>query len=45
MSFIDALRVFEVQARTLDRGYLDEWSERLGVLDLWTRLQSEAELP
>lgn len=44
-SFTDALRVFEVQARTLDRGYLDEWSERLEVLDLWTRLQSEAELP
>ncbi|MEX0892011.1 MAG: hypothetical protein WEB88_07555 [Gemmatimonadota bacterium] len=44
-SFIDALRVFEVQARTLDRVYLEEWSERLGVLELWTRLQSEAELP
>lgn len=44
-SFVDALRVFEVQAKVLDRRYLDDWSNRLGVLELWTRLQSEADLP
>jgi hypothetical protein len=44
-SFIDALRVFEVQARTLDHAYLREWVERLGVTDLWHRIEAEAELP
>jgi hypothetical protein len=43
-SFVDALRVFEVQAKGLDRVYLDDWAKSLGVLDLWKRLQSEAEL-
>jgi hypothetical protein len=44
-SFVDALRVFEVQPKALDRVYLDDWARSLGVSDLWTRLQSEAELP
>jgi hypothetical protein len=43
-SFIDALRVFEVQHEAIDREYLDEWVERLGVSELWARLQAEAEL-
>jgi hypothetical protein len=44
-AFIDALRVFEVQAHTLDRVYLVEWVEALGVTELWRRLEAEAELP
>lgn len=44
-AFIDALRVFEVQAHTLDRTYLATWVEVLGVTDLWRRLEAEAELP
>jgi hypothetical protein len=42
--FKDALRVFEVQARSLDSAYLDEWSNRLGVQDLWRQIQDEAEI-
>lgn len=42
-AFVDALRVFEVQAGTLDIEYLDTWAGRLGVEDLWARLRSEAE--
>jgi hypothetical protein len=44
-AFIDALRVFEVQAHTLDRAYLVEWVKALGVMELWRRLEAEAELP
>lgn len=43
--FVDALRVFEVQIGVLDRVYLQDWAERLGVQELWIRLQAEAELP
>jgi hypothetical protein len=43
--FVDALRVLEVQSEVLDRMYLQDWAERLGVLELWTRLQAEADLP
>lgn len=42
--FRDALRVFEVQGSALDRTYLDDWANRLGVEDLWRRLQDEAEI-
>jgi hypothetical protein len=41
---LDALRVYEVQAGILDIAYVDEWAERLGVVDLWCRVQAEAEL-
>lgn len=41
--FHDALRVFEVQHRNLDLGYLNDWAARLGVQPLWDRLQAEAE--
>ena len=41
--FTDALRVFELQAPTLDDGYLDEWADRLGVNDLLARLRELAE--
>ncbi len=39
----DALRVYEVQARTLDRAYLDRWAHSLGVTDLWSQLLDKAE--
>jgi hypothetical protein len=41
--YVDALRVYEVQAGVLDHTYLDNWANRLGVADLWIRLKSEAE--
>jgi hypothetical protein len=44
-SFVDALRVYEVQAHALDIAYLAEWVERLGVGELWRRVQAEADLP
>jgi hypothetical protein len=40
--FTDALRIYEVQHPLLDMAYLDDWSTRLGVTGLWSRLQSEA---
>jgi hypothetical protein len=43
-AYIDALRVFEVQGRVLDLGYIEEWVRRLGVGDLWARLEGEAEV-
>lgn len=39
----DAVRVYEVQAGSLDEGYLDDWAARLGVDDLLARVRSEAE--
>jgi hypothetical protein len=40
--FEDALRVYEVQAPTLDMNYLNEWAGRLGVEALWDRVKAEA---
>jgi len=40
--FTDALRVYEVQFRTLDFSYLEHWADRLGVTLLWTRLKKDA---
>lgn len=42
-AYLDALRVYEVQAGNVDLDYLAEWVGRLGVEDLWMRLLSEAE--
>jgi hypothetical protein len=39
----DALRVYELQAATLDVGYLEEWADRLGVDDLLAQLVEQAE--
>ncbi len=41
--FTDALRVYEVQKNKLDLDYLNTWALQLGVVDLWRRLQAEAE--
>jgi hypothetical protein len=40
----DALRVFELQGRTLDLDYLTHWAKQLDVEDDWRQLQSAAEL-
>ena len=40
---MDALRVYEVQAGTLDVEYLDLWAGNLSVADLWVRILHEAE--
>jgi hypothetical protein len=42
-SFLDAVRVYEVQHGVLDLEYINEWASRLQVVDLWRRLQMEAE--
>lgn len=39
----DALGVYEVQARVLDRTYLKAWAGRLGVSDLLAELEDRAE--
>lgn len=43
--FRDALRVYEVQARLLDLGYLEKWVHQLAVRDLWDRILEEAAAP
>ncbi|MEX1181715.1 MAG: hypothetical protein WEF86_00665 [Gemmatimonadota bacterium] len=44
-SFVDALRVYEVQADRLDRSYIEKWAEQLDVIDLWLRIMNEADVP
>ena len=41
--FTDALRVYELQRPMLDLPYLNDWAARLGVTDLWQRVQDEAQ--
>jgi len=40
--FVDALRVYEVQAGVLDMEYLGKWATKLGASDLLDRVVSEA---
>lgn len=42
--FVDAVRVYEVQHKTLDFDYIKEWVRRLEIPELWARLQEEAEI-
>ena len=42
--FTDALRVYEVQYQDLDLGYMNRWAADLGLQDLWSRLQNEADV-
>lgn len=42
-AYVDALRIYEVQGTALDLAYVEEWVDRLGVVDLWARLRAEAE--
>ena len=41
--FKDTLNVFEVQYEILDFPYIQIWIEKLGLLHLYERLQSERE--
>ncbi len=41
--FVDALRVFEVQAGDLDAQYLRDWAARLGVTELLAEVVRQAE--
>jgi len=40
--FYDALRVYEVQFRSLEPDYLEHWAHILNVAPLWERLKREA---
>ena len=42
--FGDALRVFELNAPTLDFDYLSQWAKTLGAESLWLRIQAESNL-
>lgn len=41
--FQDALRVYEVQAGSLDLEYVEHWVDHLSVAALWERIRREAE--
>ena len=41
--FGDAVSVFELQHRILDRSYVEAWLDPLGVRHLWDRLVAQAE--
>lgn len=43
-AYLDALRVYEVQADRLDHAYLENWVKRLDVNGLWQRLQQDAHI-
>ena len=40
--FIDALRIFELQFTSLDINYIESWSTKLQVKELFERLQQQA---
>ncbi|MCK6629215.1 MAG: hypothetical protein L6R45_29070 [Anaerolineae bacterium] len=42
--FTDALRIYEIQFERLDVGYLEQWTKKLKVDELWKRLVDEAEV-
>ena len=42
--FTDALRVYEVQHKTLDTDYIDRWAAELGVEERWRQLQQSADV-
>ena len=41
--FNDARGVYEMQAETLNIAYIDEWAVRLGVTELWERVNKESD--
>lgn len=41
--FGDALRIYEVQLQELDLAYICEWADKLGLIEIWSRLQDAAE--
>ena len=42
--FIDALRVYEVQFKSLNMDYLYRWAKKLDVESMLQKLQEEAEV-
>ena len=44
-STIDVLGVIKVQADSLDKGYLQHWSQDLGIFELLERAFAEAGIP
>ncbi len=42
--FTDALRVYELQYKKLDKDYLEDWAKKLDIESLWKRLKDEAEI-
>src|SRR3989338_4145717 len=42
--FTDALRIFEVQSKNLDMGYLEIWVKKLGLEPLWKDLKAKAQM-
>lgn len=43
--FIDVLSVLQRQAESLDRSYITNWAQRLGIWEEWQYVQSLAESP
>ncbi len=43
--FSDALGVYEIQERSLDKNYLDHWARVLDVTDLLEKIRAQAALP
>ena len=41
--FTDALRVYEVQYGILDINYINEWTKKLQITELWNSLQQKAQ--
>lgn len=40
----DALRVYELQFGRLDLQYIDQWAQRIGVVEDWQRIKAEADV-
>ncbi len=41
--FFDALRVYEVQYGILDIKYINDWADRLQIIEAWEKLQQNAQ--
>ncbi len=43
--FIDVLSVLQRQTTSLDRSYITDWTKRLGILEEWHYIQTQADRP
>ena len=43
--FIDVLSVLQRQATSLDHFYITDWAKRLGILEEWQYIQTQADTP
>ena len=43
--FIDVLSVLQRQATSLDHFYITDWAKRLGILEEWQYVQTQADTP